>query len=91
MKKTKPRRHIEVNLNELDRIIDRSTQAPLSAAESQKLRTALHTMANGLMRKRSTEKTSAVLDKPAAVERAAEESDAGAVASTGHGRNAAAD
>jgi hypothetical protein len=56
MKKTKSRRHIDVNLDELDRIIDRSTQAPLSAAESQKLRTALHAMANGLIRKRSTEK-----------------------------------
>jgi len=91
MKKMKSRRHIDVNLDELDRIIDRSTQAPLSAADSQKLRTALHAMANGLIRKRSTEKTSAVLDKPAAVEPAAEESDTSTVASTGHGRNAAAE
>jgi hypothetical protein len=42
MKKTKSLRHIDVNLDELDRIIDRATQAPLSAAESQKLRSALH-------------------------------------------------
>jgi len=89
MKKTKSR-HLNVNLDELDRIIDRSTQAPLSTAESQKLRSALHAMADGLMRKRSTEKTSAVLDKLAAAMPACEESDTGTVASTGHGRNSAA-
>ena len=55
------RRHIDVNLEELDRIIDRGTQAPLSESEGQKLKTALHAMAEGLMRKRNTEKTSAVL------------------------------
>jgi transposase len=90
MKKAKSRRHIDVNLDELDRIIDRATQAPLSAAESQKLRSALHAMADGLMRQRSTEKTSAVLDKSAAVEPAAEHSGTGAVAATGHGRNGVA-
>jgi len=90
MKKAKSRRHIDVNLDELDQIIDRATQAPLSAAESQKLRSALHAMADGLMRQRSTEKTSAVLDKSAAVEPEAEESETGTVSSTGHGRNAAA-
>jgi transposase len=91
MKKTKPpRRQIDVNLDELDQIIDRATQAPLSVAESQKLRSALHAMADGLMRNRSTEKTSAVLDKLASVVPAAEECDTGTVVATGHGRNGAA-
>jgi len=55
------KRRIDVNLDELDRIIDRSTRAPLSESESQKLKTALHAMAERLVRKRNTEKTSAVL------------------------------
>ena len=77
MKKQSSRRRVEVNLDELDQIIDRSTKGPLSTAESQKLRTALHAMADGLTRKRSTEKTSAVLGTPAATMPAAEESTAG--------------
>ena len=74
----------------LDQIIDRSTKGPLSTAESQKLRTALHAMADGLTRKRSTEKTSAVLGTPAATMPAAEESTAGTDTPAGHGRNSAA-
>jgi hypothetical protein len=38
------RRRIEVNLDELDQIIDRSTQAPLNQSEGQKLKTAIHAM-----------------------------------------------
>jgi hypothetical protein len=33
----KRRQRVDVNLDELDQIIDRSTRAPLSAAEGQKL------------------------------------------------------
>jgi len=54
-------RRIDVNLDELDQIIDRSTRAPLSESEGQKLKTALHAMAERLIQKRSTEKTSSVL------------------------------
>ena len=57
------KRRIDVNLDELDQIIDRSTRAPLSESEGQKLKTALHAMAERLVRKRSTEKTSAVLPR----------------------------
>jgi hypothetical protein len=60
------RRRVDVNLDELDQIIDRSTRAPLSEAEGQKLKAALHAMAERLLRKRSTEKTSAVLPPDAA-------------------------
>lgn len=50
------RRRLDVNLGELDQIIDRSTRAPLSESEGQKLKTALHAMAerllgNGIRRK----------------------------------------
>jgi hypothetical protein len=88
-RKTKCRR-IAVNLEELDQILDRSTTAPLSEAESQKLKAALHAMADRLVRKRSTEKTKAVL--PQRVPEAglpASGSDE-ASAPTGHGRNGAA-
>ncbi len=60
------RRRVDVNLDELDQIIDRSTREPLSESEGQKLKTALHAMAERLLRKRNTEKTSAVLPPDAA-------------------------
>ena len=89
MKRKSSRRHIEVNLHELDQIIDRGTQAPLSASESQKLKTALHAMADRLIRKRSTEKTSAVLN-PSAAAVPPPQSPTEKAASAGHGRNSAA-
>jgi len=90
MKAQSSRRRVEVNLDELDEIIDRGRRTPLSEAESQKLKTALHAMADRLIRKRSTEKTSAVLDKPAAAAPAQEERNTGESAPAGHGRNSAA-
>jgi len=81
------RGHIDVNLDELDQIIDRSTRSPLSESEGQKLKTAIHAMAERLLRKRSTEKTSAVLPPDAAPAGAPE---SGESALAGHGRNSAA-
>jgi transposase len=80
------KRRIDVNLDELDQIIDRSTRAPLSESEGQKLKTAIHAMAERLVRKRNTEKTSAVL--PDAIQ--AGKPDTGESAPAGHGRNGAA-
>jgi hypothetical protein len=80
------RRRIDVNLDELDEIIDRSTRAPLSASEGQQLKTALHAMAERLMPKRSTEKTSAVVPRDAAPAGQPEN----APAPSGHGRHSAA-
>jgi transposase len=80
------RQRIEVNLEELDQIIDRSTRAPLSESEGQKLKTALHAMAERLVRKRNTEKTSAVL--PDATQ--AGKPETGASAAVGHGRHGSA-
>ena len=81
------RQRVDVNLDELDQIIDRSTRAPLSQSESQKLKTAIHAMAERLRRKRSTEKTSAVLPPDAAP---AGKPESGESAPAGHGRNPAA-
>src|SRR5580698_4795069 len=83
----KMRRRIDVNLDELDQIIDRSTRAPLSESEGQQLKTALHAMAERLMPKRSTEKTSAVVPRDAAPAGQPENS---TPAPSGHGRHSAA-
>ena len=81
------RRRVDVNLDELDQIIDRGQRAPLSESEGEKLKTALHAMAERLLQKRSTEKTSAVLPPDAAP---AGKPDTSASAAAGHGRNRAA-
>jgi transposase len=80
------RRRIEVNLEELDQIIDRGTQAPLSEAEGQKLKTAIHAMAECLSSKRTTEKTSAVLPQNAEPDKP----ETGESTPAGHGRRSAA-
>jgi transposase len=89
MKRKPSRRRVEVNLDELDRIIDRAADAPLNKADGQKLKTALHAMADRLSGKRSTEKTNAVLADSAgqapSTERGTNEA-----AAAGHGRNSAA-
>ena len=61
MKKT--RRRIDVNLEELDRVLDGAREAPLSEADHDKLKDALHALAELLVRTRNTEKTSAVVGK----------------------------
>jgi transposase len=81
------KQRIDVDLDELDQIIDRSTHAPLSESEGQKLKTALHAMAEKLVRKRSTEKTKAVLPQEAAP---VDKPGSGESAPDGHGRNGAA-
>jgi len=80
------RRRIDVNLNELDQVLDHARAEPLSDSDYEKLRTALHTLAELLSRRRSTEKTSAVVDRPDtgsadAIAAAHDEKQAG------HGRN----
>ena len=86
MRNKAARRRIEVNLEELDRIIDHGTRAPISESDGQKIKAALHAMADRLTPKRSTEKTSAVLPKPAPKPAAP----AVGEDSSGHGRNGAA-
>jgi transposase len=87
--KARPRRRIDINLEELDQLIDRSMQAPLSASEGEKLKTAMHAMAERLLGKRNTEKTNAVLETPPTP--ATESTSSGKkVIPAGHGRHAAA-
>ncbi len=58
------RQRIEVNLEELDQVLEEARRAPLSQGDYQKLKTALHALAEWV-RSRSTEKTSTVLGKAA--------------------------
>ena len=87
MKKKTPRRRVDVNVEELDQIIDHAKSAPLSESDSQKLKTALHALAERLLPHPKTEKTSSVFgdaEKPAP-----EETPAEADRAAGHGRNGA--
>jgi len=56
------RRRIDVNLGELDQLLDRAREAPLSEPDCHKIKTTLHTLVEILTARRSTEKTSAVVD-----------------------------
>jgi hypothetical protein len=51
------RPRVDVNLEELDQIIERGTQAPLSESEGEKLKSVLHALAGMLPKPRTTEKT----------------------------------
>lgn len=80
---------MEVNVEELDRILDRATQAPISQSDCQKVKAAVHAMAERLRPKRNTEKTDTILEKPAAAMATAKEQKADEAGSSGHGRNRA--
>src|SRR4051794_39863605 len=84
------KRRIDVNLEELDRVLDGARQAPLSEPDYDKLKDALHAMAALLARSRNTEKTNAVVgDATGAEAGEGGPSDATAPPPGGHGRNRA--
>lgn len=86
----RPKRRIDVNLEELDRVLDGARQAPLSAPDYDKLKDALHAMAALLARSRNTEKTNAVVGDAAGAEASASGQPAASEPpSAGHGRNRA--
>src|ERR1700730_8311385 len=89
MKKS-ARGRIDVNLDELDRVLDGARQAPLSEDDYEKLKDALHGLAAMLVRPRNTEKTSSVLEKSEGSETGTgTQPETNASSSPGHGRNAA--
>ena len=77
------RKRVDVNLEELDRVLDHAREAPLSEPDYDKLKGALHALVGMLAKPRSSEKTSTVLEQPKAPP--AESSDP----PPGHGRNGA--
>ena len=84
----KARRRIEVNLEELDRVLDGAREAPLSESDHGKLRDALHALAALLVRTCNTEKTSAVVEQPGGSETGPRPDD-NTPPPPGHGRNGA--
>ena len=85
------RRRIDVNLEELDRVLDGAREAPLNEADYDKLKDALHAMAALLVRSPNTEKTSAVTGEAASGETGdGDGPDASGPRAAGHGRNGAA-
>src|SRR5712692_6509437 len=77
------RKQVDVNLEELDRVLDHAREAPLSEPDYDKLKEALHALVGMLTKPRNSEKTSAVLEQSKAP---LEES---ADPLPGHGRNGA--
>ena len=75
---------MDVNLEELDRVLDHAREAPLSEPDYEKLKAALHALVGMLPQPRTTEKTKAVLEQS---ETPAPKSDPEPV--KGHGRNGA--
>ena len=67
MKSKSSRRHMDVNVEELDQILDGATHALMSKSDCQKVKAAVHVMAERLRPKRSTEKTSTVIQRRGAL------------------------
>jgi len=84
----KARRRIDVNLEELDRVLDGAREAPLSESDHDKLKDTLHAMAALLIRSRNTERTSEVVETPEESESEAQADD-NTPPPPGHGRNGA--
>src|SRR5215469_6825189 len=89
MKKKSSRRRIDVNVDELDRIIDAAMRGPLNEADGRILRVAVHAMAESLAGQRNTEKTSAVLEPKTPPAAADTPPEAEKPSRAGHGRNGA--
>jgi len=81
------RRRLDVDVEELDRVIDAAENGPLSKADRQKLKTTLHALVDRLAQKRNTEKTNFVLEQKTSSSATTEPPEPSAPA--GHGRNAA--
>jgi transposase len=84
------RRRIDVNLDELDQVLDGARQAPLSEADYDKLKSALHALAAMLVPPHTTEKTRAVLEQSGGSETGTgAPPETNAAPPSGHGRNGA--
>src|ERR1700691_3293256 len=87
MKRKSSRRHLDVDVEDLDRVIDAAENGPLSKADRQKLKTTLHALVERLVRKRNTEKTDSVLEPKTSSSVPTQPAEPPAPA--GHGRNPA--
>ena len=87
MKRKMKRPRLDVNLGELDKVLDQAREAPMSEPDCNKIKTALHALAELVeARRRQTEKTKAVVGE--AAEKKSEEKPE--EQPKGHGRKPAA-
>jgi hypothetical protein len=89
MKKKTSRHGIDVDVDELDRIIDAAMREPLNETDGKTLKTAVHAMAERLVRRRNTEKTSAVLEPKTTSGTGTATPESAHSGPAGHGRNPA--
>ena len=82
-------RRIDVNLEELDHVLDEARQAPLSDADYDKLKNAVHALAAMVVRPRNSEKTNAVLRYRKTPKRLQPNTKESGTPPPGHGRNGA--
>jgi transposase len=87
-----PRQRVEINIDELRRVLDKARQQPLEESDYLKMKIALDILAERLAVQRTTEKTRAVVPQPqlVGVTSTAAPKDEQRKAK-GHGRNSAAD
>lgn len=84
------RRRIDVNLDELDRVLDQARQVPLSDAGYEQLKGTLHALVALLQPAHNTGKTSSVVPPPESSEAGpTTEQESAAPPPPGHGRNRA--
>jgi transposase len=87
-----PRKRVEIDMDELRRVLDKARQQPLEEAEYLKMKVALDVLAERLTPKRTSEKARAVVAQPPLDESTNTTPDSQQSGKTkGHGRNAAAD
>jgi transposase len=89
MKKKTSRRGIDVDVDELDRIIDAAMREPLNEKDGRTLKTAVHAMAERLVQRRNTEKSSVVLEPKTTSCTGTATPEPGQSGPAGHGRNPA--
>jgi hypothetical protein len=88
MKRT--RQPVEINMDELRRVLDKARQQPMEESDYLKMKVALDVLAERLTRERTTEKTRAVVAQPQLAELSGTKQNHPQQDKTkGHGRNSA--
>jgi transposase len=85
------RRPIEINIDELRRVLDKARQQAIDDTDYLKMKVALDVLAERLTRERTTEKTRAVVAQPQLAEGIPTAQEKPREKTKGHGRNSAAD
>ena len=87
-----PRQRVEINIDELRRVLDKARQQPIAEADYLKMKAALDVLAERLIPRRTTEKARAVVAQPQLVEATSSPpTNEQPGRAKGHGRNSAAD